>query len=37
METEANTKRTFKDSVFRMLLMEPKNALAVYNALNGTI
>ncbi len=38
METEANTstKRNFKDSVFRMLLNEPENALAIYNGLNGT-
>ena len=29
--------REYKDRVFRMLLKEPKVALEVYNAMNGTI
>ena len=28
--------RNYKDTVFRMLFKEAKNALALYNSLNGT-
>lgn len=36
MENETGVKRNYKDSVWRMLLSIPENALSVYNGLNGT-
>ncbi len=35
-EFSITAKRTFKDSVFRMLYKDKKNLLPLYNALNGT-
>ena len=32
----AKTNPMYKDTVFRMLFKEPKEALNLYNALNGT-
>lgn len=31
-----NTKREYKDTVYRMLFKEPDKALSLYNGLNGT-
>ena len=31
-----NTKRNYKDTVYRMLFKEPRYALSLYNSLNGT-
>ena len=31
-----NTKKKYKDTVYRMLFKQPKEALSLYNGLNGT-
>ena len=31
-----NTRRTYKDSLFRMIFQEKKELLSLYNAINGT-
>ena len=36
MNTPKKAKRNYKDTVSRMLLRKPENALSLYNALNGT-
>ena len=36
MEEEKEMRRTYKDTVFRMLFSEKENLLSLYNAVNGT-
>lgn len=35
-ETKTDTRRNYKDTVFRMIFREKENLLSLYNALNGT-
>lgn len=36
MDEEKEMRRTYKDTVFRMLFSEKENLLSLYNAVNGT-